>query len=64
MMNQKAKELGTLDTNFVNPNGIHNEAHYSTAYDLALIGKYAYSNSIITSICAKSFLFLARKRSK
>ena len=54
MMNQKAKELGTLDTNFVNPNGIHNEAHYSTAYDLALIGKYAYSNSIITSICAKA----------
>ena len=54
MMNQKAKELGTLDTNFVNPNGIHNEAHYSTAYDLAFIGKYAYSNYIITSICAKA----------
>lgn len=41
MMNNKAKELGCLNTHFVNPNGIHNNNHYSTAYDLALIGKYA-----------------------
>lgn len=55
MMNNKAKEIGCMDTNFVNPNGIHNENHYSTAYDLALIGKYAYSNSIIKSIVSKEF---------
>ena len=41
MMNDKAKELGCLDTHFVNPNGIHDENHYSTAYDLSLIGRYA-----------------------
>lgn len=41
MMNNKAKEIGCLNTHFVNPNGIHSEDHYSTAYDLALIGKYA-----------------------
>lgn len=41
MMNNKAIELGCKDTHFVNPNGIHNENHYSTAYDLALIGQYA-----------------------
>ena len=41
LMNNKAKELGCLNTNFVNPNGIHNEDHYSTAYDLSLIGRYA-----------------------
>ena len=41
MMNNKAKEIGCLDTHFVNPNGVHNKEHYSTAYDLALIGKYA-----------------------
>ena len=41
MMNNKAKEIGCLNTHFVNPNGIHNKDHYSTAYDLALIGKYA-----------------------
>lgn len=41
MMNEKAKALGCLDTHFVNPNGIHNDNHYSTAYDLSLIGRYA-----------------------
>lgn len=41
MMNNKAKELGCINTNFVNPNGIHEKNHYSCAYDLALIGKYA-----------------------
>lgn len=54
MMNSKAKELGCLNTNFVNPNGIHDENHYSTAYDLSLIGKYAYSNSIIQNISSKT----------
>ena len=41
LMNNKAKELGCLDTHFVNPNGVHDDEHYSTAYDLALIGRYA-----------------------
>ena len=41
MMNNKAKELGCLNTHFINPNGVHNDDHYSTAYDMALIGQYA-----------------------
>lgn len=41
MMNNKAKEIGCLNTHFVNPNGIHADDHYSTVYDMALIGKYA-----------------------
>lgn len=41
MMNKRAKELGCLNTHFINPNGIHDEEHYSTAYDLAVIGRYA-----------------------
>lgn len=44
MMNTKAKEIGCLNTNFVNANGVHNENHYSTAYDLFLISKYAMKN--------------------
>ncbi len=44
MMNTKAREIGCENTNFVNPNGVHNENHYSTAYDLALIGRYAMQN--------------------
>lgn len=54
MMNNKAKEIGCTNTNFVNPNGIYNDNHYSTAYDLALIGKYAYENAIIKSIGSKA----------
>lgn len=50
MMNNKAKELGCLDTHFVNPNGIHNENHYSTAYDLSLIGRYAMKFNDIMEI--------------
>ncbi len=50
MMNAKAREIGCTSTNFVNPNGIHNENHYSTAYDLALIAKYAYKNIALMSI--------------
>lgn len=38
-MNRKAAELGCQNTHFTNPVGIHNENHYSTAYDLALIMK-------------------------
>jgi D-alanyl-D-alanine carboxypeptidase (penicillin-binding protein 5/6) len=41
MMNDKAKELGALNTNFVNPNGLPDPDHVTTAYDLALIAKHA-----------------------
>ncbi len=44
LMNRKAAELGALDTNFVNPNGLHDDAHVSTAYDLAMIARYAMKN--------------------
>ena len=44
LMNKKAQEIGCTDSNFVNPNGVHDENHYSTAHDLALIAKYAMQN--------------------
>ena len=50
MMNKKASELGCKNSNFVNPNGIHNENHYSTAYDLFLISKYAMKNKEFVKI--------------
>ena len=55
MMNDKAKELGCKNTHFVNPNGIHNENHYSSAYDLALIGQYAMTFDEIRDIAKKTF---------
>jgi len=41
MMNEKAKQIGAKDTNFVNPHGLHDDNHYTTAYDLALITREA-----------------------
>ncbi len=40
-MTERAKELGCKNTNFINPNGLHDENHYTTAYDMALIAKEA-----------------------
>lgn len=37
MMNNKAQQLGLKNTNFVNPTGLDEENHYSSAYDMALI---------------------------
>lgn len=42
LMNKKAKEIGALNTNFVNPNGLHDNNHYSTAYDMAIITRQAF----------------------
>ena len=41
MMNQKAEELGCANTHFVNPNGLHDDNHYTCAYDMALITQAA-----------------------
>ena len=39
-MNKKAKEFGMNDTNFVNATGFDDENHYTSAYDMALLGSY------------------------
>ena len=54
MMNLKATELGCKNTNFTNPSGIHDDNHYSTAYDLALIGRYAMKNETFREIVSTS----------
>jgi len=36
-MNEKAQELGMINTNFVNPHGLHDENHHTTASDIALM---------------------------
>lgn len=50
MMNTRASELNCKNTNFVNPNGIHDENHYSTAYDLALIAREAMKDDTFRKI--------------
>ncbi|MDE6314261.1 MAG: D-alanyl-D-alanine carboxypeptidase [Lachnospiraceae bacterium] len=44
LMNQKAAEVGCLNTHFVNPHGLHDPDHYTSAYDMAMITKYAIQN--------------------
>ncbi len=44
LMNQKANELGALNTHFTNPNGLPDDAHYTSAYDLSMIARYALKN--------------------
>ncbi|MBE7027740.1 MAG: D-alanyl-D-alanine carboxypeptidase [Ruminococcaceae bacterium] len=44
MMNEKAKELGMTNTNYINPHGYHNEDHYMSARDLATLSSYAMKN--------------------
>ena len=50
LMNEKAKELGATNTNFVNPNGLHDDNHYSTVHDLALFSHYAMQNETFRKI--------------
>ncbi|WP_078413643.1 D-alanyl-D-alanine carboxypeptidase family protein [Priestia abyssalis] len=45
LMNQKAREIGMVNTEFANPHGLDDhENHYSTAYDMAILMKYAMDN--------------------
>ena len=50
MMNEKAAELGCTNSHFVNPHGLHNENHYTTAHDLALIAKAFFQNEQLAKI--------------
>ncbi len=51
-MNELAFNIGAVNTHFVNPHGLHDTNHYTTAYDLALITKYALNNETFREIVA------------
>ncbi|HHW48407.1 MAG TPA: D-alanyl-D-alanine carboxypeptidase [Clostridiaceae bacterium] len=50
MMNEKAIEIGVMDTSFKSPHGLDVDGHYSTAYDLAVITGYALKNPVFAEI--------------
>lgn len=52
LMNEKASELGLVDTHFVNPHGLDHEDHYTTAKELALITRAALENPVFREICS------------
>lgn len=54
LMNQRAKQIGMKNTNFVTPSGLDDyiDNHYSTAYDMALLAREAMKNETFAKICA------------
>lgn len=58
VMNERARELGCVDSNFVNPNGLPDENHYTSAYDLAMIGRAFFDNELLSKISRTSRLHL------
>lgn len=50
LMNERAKAIGAVNTHFANPHGLPDDAHYTTAYDLALIAREAMGNATFRRI--------------
>ena len=50
LMNERAKELGATDTHFANANGLPDENHYTSCYDMAMISRAAVANESFTKI--------------
>ena len=58
VMNERARQLGTTSSHFLNPNGLPMPGQYSTARDLSLIARAAYANPTIRSItCLRTLIF-------
>ena len=55
LMNKKVTELGLTNTHFTNPSGMHNENHYTTAYDLAIIMKYCMKNTTFRNLSSLKY---------
>ncbi len=53
LMNKTAQKIGANHSNFVNPHGLHDDNHYTTAYDLALISAYSMKNETFREIVSK-----------
>ena len=49
-MNERAAQLGCTDSHFMNTNGLHDDNHYTSAYDLALISSRFFQNEMLCKI--------------
>lgn len=58
MMNTRAKELGCVDSHFVTINGLHDDNHYTSAYDLAVIGRHFFANELLCKYASTSKLHI------
>ena len=60
LMNERAAELGCVDSHFANANGIFDENHYTSAHDMALIAKAFFSNDLLSKISGTSTYTIPR----
>lgn len=52
-MTERAVELGCIGTQFKNAHGLHDEGHYTTVFDMAVIANYAYTNfEVFRTLCS------------
>jgi D-alanyl-D-alanine carboxypeptidase len=64
MMNGEAAALGLRDTSFANPHGLDHENHYTTAYDLAQLTRYALQNPEFAEIVSTRFKTVSSREDK
>lgn len=63
MMNDYARSVNAVNSNFTNPHGLHDDNHYTTAYDLALMSSCAMRNNVFREIvCTKRIQIPCTKR--
>ena len=60
LMNETVLRLGLRDTHFTNPHGLHDPGHYSTAYDLAAMTRYALANQYFARLVCQPEKVLCR----
>lgn len=58
LMNERAAELGCVDSHFVNPNGLPDENHYTSAHDLAMIARAFFADELLCRISSTTRLHL------
>lgn len=59
VMNERAKKIGAINSNFTNPHGLHDDEHYTTARDLCEISCYAMQNPIFKKIVSTQKIVIA-----
>ncbi len=58
LMNERAEELGCEDSHFVTVNGLHDENHYTSAYDLALIAQKFFDNELLCKMSSTATYYI------
>lgn len=60
LMNEKARQIGAAESHFTNPHGLPDPAHYVSAYDMAVIARYAMQNSVFRKIVSTQVKQISR----